>query len=101
MFWNQFSISKINTLAKSYDAIDQGYESVIREAIHRCGDIIQDMTHNHYFKEPGFILNKANQKVFLVLQEQPLLHKASIVRDGFFFKSPKCDERLKNGYTIL
>ena len=92
---------KENTLAKSYDVIDQGYESVIREAIHRRGDIIRDMTHNNYFKEPGVILNKTNQKVVLVLQEQTFLHKVSKVRDGFFFKSPKCDGQLKNGYTIL
>ena len=92
---------KENTLAKSYDVIDQGYESVIREAIHRRGDIIRDMTHNNYFKESGVILNKTNQKVILVLQEQPFLYKVSKVRDGFFFKSPKCDGQLKNGYTIL
>ena len=59
------------------------------------------MTHNNNFKEQGVILKKTNQKVVLVLQEQTFLHKVSKVRDGFFFKSPKCDGQLKNGYTIL
>ena len=86
-------------LSKSYDVIDQGYASVIREVIHRRGGIIRDMTHNNYFKEPGFIFNTNNQKVILVLQEQIFLHKVSKVRDGFFFKSSKCDGQLKNSYT--
>ena len=72
------------TLVKSYDVIDQGYESVIREAIHRRGDIIRDMTHNNYFKEPGVILNKTNQKVVLVLQEQPFYIKFQKLEMDYF-----------------
>ena len=69
-FGINLSCLKENTLAKSYDVIDQDYESVIREAIHRSGDIIRVMTHNNYFKEPGVFFNKTNQKVVLVLQEK-------------------------------
>ena len=90
-FGINLSYLKEYTLAKSYDVIDQGCESVIREAIHQRGDIIQDIIRNNYVKELGVILNKTNQKVILVLQEQSILHNVLKFRDEFFFKPPKCN----------
>ena len=71
-----------------------------REARHRRGDIIRDKIYNKHIDKPGVILNKLNQKVILILQEQRFLSKVTNVKDGFFFKSRKCDGYLKDDTII-
>ena len=75
-------------------------KKLIKKALHRRGDNIRDKIHNKHIDKPGVILNKLNQKVILILQEQTLLSKVSNVKDGFCFKSTKYDGYLKDSDTM-